>query len=984
VLLVPLVLVFAFLLGSFPARNSDLWRHLAAGNRLAEVGPFAAGAGPGWLFDLTCYGLYTALDGPGLVLVKALLVAGLALALLRLSWAGQGWWVAAGCAALALLAISTRLLVQPATVSYLLLALTLYCLWRREDASAERPPLLPAWPLLLLFVAWVNVDGWFILGLAVTALVWLGQALDGAGGGRFVLRRAFSLTLLAAVCLLNPAGPRAFAVPPELMWFGSPAGPSAPHHLGRVISPFDPAYLQTVGQTPAGLAYFPLLPLSLLSFIPGRSRRWERLLPWLALAVLSAVQARAVPFFAVAAGPALALNFQDLLAHRAARRREPATAARALALIAGVTLLVCAWPGWLQAPPFEPRRWAVEPPPSLQAAAEVVRRWHEEGRLRPETRGLHLSAETAHAFAWFCPEENGLLDPGLSAAVRGEPGAPEDWVERMRTLGVHHVILYDADRARLEATLARLLAAPARWPLLGVEGDVAVFGWRDPAGARENDRFRDWRLDTDRLAFRPAEEKKAPQEAPEQGPQARPWWSAFWQPAPPRPIDRDEATLHLLHAEALRRSALMRHGVAWGASQSAGLAGAAGGWTGPTLLLDALARVPLLLPPNPKPAEKGEPAPPGLDLMVMGMQQGFVWQRDDTPPALLYLAIRAARRAIAQDPHDARAHHVLGESYLLLLHGTAERAWSRRFPDLVRLRCAQASAALNRAVTLDPDLSQAHRSLAGLYQEMNCLDLALRHLRAYQTSMKKAGVPAGDALEHQLSRLGKLVSDHEDKHTVATAGARVFERASQALELGLAGKSRDLLLQSDVAAFGAPGMALELDLLLRTGETKKVLEWTAPEHKASLGAAAYYKMRIQALAAAGDYALADAECAELARATGPPEHIERPREMLALVVGRTILCEQPGIGALALVPRRVVGRLRMQQGLTSLTGWLMDEADARVLRGLLALEQGEVGRARSAFREAVALWGDPAAAASGAGLDFSGRVVAQACLRWLE
>src|SRR5262249_8109311 len=110
------VAALAFLLGSFPARNSDVWMPLAGGRQLAR-GPEFFSSVPHfaenpphatWLYDLTSYAIYSAVGGPGLVIVKALVVVGLALVLLRLSAAGASIWIASLCTVLALLAISLR------------------------------------------------------------------------------------------------------------------------------------------------------------------------------------------------------------------------------------------------------------------------------------------------------------------------------------------------------------------------------------------------------------------------------------------------------------------------------------------------------------------------------------------------------------------------------------------------------------------------------------------------------------------------------------------------------------------------------------------------------------------------------------------------------------------------------------------------------------------------------------------------------------
>ncbi len=1005
VLLVLLVAALAFLLASFPARNPDLWQHLAAGRRVAH-GAITSGADPAhgaradefWLFDLLCYGFYSAVGGTGLVLAKALLVVTTALVLFRLSRAGSGWILPAACTALALLAMSTRLLAQPATVSYLFLSLTLWALRERGGADADRPPSpLPPWPLACLFLIWANVDSGFLVGLGTVALVWLGEALDrpadAGASGRLptLLRRGCALGILAAVCLINPSHVNAF--------FGSPGAFPSP---GQAASPFQRPYFATLGLTPAGLAYFPLLALGAVSFLLNVRRwRWRRALPWLGLALLSASQSKAIPFFAVVAGPMLAWNLQTWAAGLPARRSRSASPPYVLAVVMGVLLVVCAWPGWLQAPPFEPRHWAVEPPPSLERGALAARRWHQENKLTADGRGLHLSPESAYAFAWFCPEDKAVQDEALAGVFRGEPGATAEWPGRMRAAGIDHLILYDPDRDRRFATLTRLLSDPDGWPLLYVEGDLAVFGWRDPDVVGSQERFRDCQLDFNQLAFRPATDKTAPRQGPAAEAEVRPWWEALWKPAPPwRPVDQDEATFHLMHAEALRRTAPLRHLQTWDAGESAAVVAAAGGWVGPAGAFDAGVRLTFLRPQVPTPTLPID-ALPVLDRLGLKAQQLYTVQHDDTPPALLYLAIRAARRAVAVNPLDAQAYLVLGESYLRLLRSTRERSWTERLPELAPLRRAQASAALNRALAIKPNFAQAHLVLSGLYRDMNYLDLTLSHLETYLKLVHEAGPPPGsDAAafreeearyQQELTRLTREVEDRMNSYAVGSEGMKVLDRAQLAVSKGLGAKARDMLLESDISAFGGPGMQLELELLLRTGRPREVWDWTggetASQSEAALGTSSYHWLRAQALAASGEYSRAEDECTAMAGALTSAEQDQGPlpiRDVMALMVGQVVLDNIPGGRIRGLPAPSDVRRTEFDRQIKALGRNLRQSADVTVLRGLFALEEGRVEDAEVAFRTALTLWRDEAAAATGAGLDFNGRPIAQACLEWLE
>ena len=104
-----------------------------------------------------------------------------------------------------------------------------------------------------------------------------------------------------------------------------------------------------------------------------------------------------VPFFAVAAGPVLAWNLQEYFARRpvSIRPRER-IALGVLTSILGLVVLACAWPGWLQAPPYEPRRLAVEVRPSLEAGAIALRAWRQQGNWRPISRPASVPRRGQH------------------------------------------------------------------------------------------------------------------------------------------------------------------------------------------------------------------------------------------------------------------------------------------------------------------------------------------------------------------------------------------------------------------------------------------------------------------------------------------------------------------------------------------------------------------------------------------------------------
>ncbi len=366
--LVIVVLAFAFLAASFAVRNSDFWMHLAGGRLLAEgryqfgVDPFAYTtrdvywANRAWLFDLLLFLLYQSLGGTVLVVLKALLIVVLAALMLSVRRPGSGLGVPAVCTLLAVLAMSPRLLLHSTCLSYVFLGLAFWLLWRSHAGpSTPRQDVKRYAPLLLLFVLWVNVDGWFLLGPLLAALFWLGDRLRPARSDGDGTRRTPAWLWLAglAVCLVNPHTWHAFTLPVDL----TPLPDELRHdpRFERLLA--SPWHLNFLYHPVAGLnlatsAYFALLALGLLSFLlNSRHLVGWRLLVWCSFAGLSAWLARAIPFFAVVAAPITVLNLQEAIS---TKDEVPSTKSRFVLgtsyfVLMGscLALLALAWIGWL-------------------------------------------------------------------------------------------------------------------------------------------------------------------------------------------------------------------------------------------------------------------------------------------------------------------------------------------------------------------------------------------------------------------------------------------------------------------------------------------------------------------------------------------------------------------------------------------------------------------------------------------------------------
>jgi tetratricopeptide (TPR) repeat protein len=1052
-----LVLILAFLTASSLARNSDVWFHLATGRLLVER-QFSIGTDPfayttegaywvchSWLADLAAFEIYTATGGTGLVVFKALLVAALAGLLLLVRRPGSSVWLPVVCTTLATVAMSPRLLLQPACTSYFFLGVTFWLLWRQNQAGSRMAE--PAAPssapiddrqakicrvlLLLTFAAWVNMDEWFLLGLVLAALFFLGERLEGQ-------RRTPNWLVPAglAACLVNPFTYHAFTLPSELSTVAWTSGlREDPRFQALFASPWSYAYPPTAGLHPAAVAYFALTVLGLVSFLIHRPalRDW-RLVVWLPFALLAAWQARAIPFFVVVAAPITALNWQDFLAGRPGMRKKKDGSRRQIRLslflipsyfllaLALVALSALTWLGWLTGASRDGRQvgWGLQPDPSLQRATEALHDWRRQGLLPVGQRVFAVSPEVAQYGAWFAPGEKFFFDHryqlfptaardyevvcrGLIPDLGPSDEREKDWRQVLLDNGVGVIIYSDREPQRLFAVLRRVAEDPEHWTLLDVAGQALVVGWIE---ARPPGVLAALAFDADRLAFGPPDERtrRALPPAPERGPEHLPpprdfRARAIRLPATPS-WESAAATLYLHYAddnEVAQRQRQLQSSLCGYAASLAGLPALPAAF--PPAAFQLVSAGNLLFPTGG--------APSFLVREQLGPFFAHLVQRS---PALPLLAVRAARQAASANSEDANAWLRLGQAYVLLRNATGEGSAYGLLPPLAHLRHVQIATALEQAVRLDPDLEVAHSELAYLYGERNYLDQSLEHRQEEVRLSRRAGPRPGESADELADRLefldkdtAKLVKLVEERRRIYASASRPLQgdrlaQAGLALRLGLVRQAVDeILLNSPADLLGSTGIKLELDLLLclgRADEVRAILDdevLRAKKHglhyhdllppRGSDGEPlyaipyhwpAYEWLHVLQTAAVGDYAEAGSEMRVIRS---------------GLKAGHQMLREQHRavenhlwqfVGGLLSGPRPFLPEATAEilgpylENRTALqTGeptLRAQQADLSVLEGLLALEQGDTPAARAAFVEARDLCTSPA----GAAIPFAG------------
>ncbi len=785
------VLAFAFLVASYAAANSDFFGQVAAGRLLAQ-GRYHFGTDPfacttegvywtnhAWLFDLVAYAVYDSFPGHGsddacvggviLVVAKALLVTLLAWLMIATGWRrGMSVWIPAACTALAILALSPRLLLNSTTLSYVYLGLTLFLLrqprWNppplpngpaKKNRAANAPvtvgyPFKAFWAIPAVCLLWVNTDSWFFLGPLTVALYLAGELIEQSQAANAAARadrpapgelRTLGWVLLASVlvCFINPHHYHAWILPDGLGLNAAAETLRAseverPYQFKTIFySPFEESYYSSsyVGKNVAGLAGLPLLLLSLVSFgLNFRGLRPWRVVVWLPFTVLSVFHARAIPFFAIVSAPIMALNFLDFAAglrsdefRKASGWNAWRVGGRALCVVLLIAAVVATFPGWLQAQPFDRRRVAfhVHVEPSWKATAAALNLWQEQGLLDENEHWFNSSPDVFNYMAYFCDKQRPFLDQRLHLYE----GVADDYATARKSLAA-------PPEAPSEKGPAKPPADPPWRDVFTRHGVRYVIFYNEPGvllGSRPQvfhplvnlvDHPEEWTplyADGDIFIFGwhdPTTKTPVPvawsvlglnYDREAFGPATKPV-EAVRPTEPPHVRAWYEALWEpeKPHSSAVNRA--LFHALYEDSRLSHWQLQENERWTGVNLAAGMAT---------------GVLARPVLSDQRSPVPQAHFGNLEPPPPGPTYLSVRELQVALADNPQDAWAYYNLGNAYYKLFweKGEFQRTSQLRFPHIALLRHTQIVAALHEALALDPEPEVAlsiHGLLADHYQ----------------------------------------------------------------------------------------------------------------------------------------------------------------------------------------------------------------------------------------------------------------------------
>lgn len=1064
VVLVAVLALLGFFLASFQINNSDFWLHLATGRYLSQnfgglyTDPFTFTAGNmlwvnnSWLFDLLIYGLYNLGGGPALVIARGAVIVVLVVILLQTAGQEKGLWISVVCVLIALVAMSPRLLFQPTLFSLLFLAATIFLVYRPPVESGEKKSFAHLWLLAPLFVLWVNIDVWFVLGPITLALALAGQGMqvflfsgnETEGNIQRQKLKMLGLVFLVGLgaCLVNPYFFRTYRLPAELAYLLNQAGvslpdaisgngstvatieqyePSLARNLSRSI--FSAAYAEDLRERRSltAIAHLLLVVMGLLSFVAllvagkGEERSfpvWSNLLIWLFFTFLSLLMIRLVPLFAVAAAPITALNWREAVQRLNLQSVMPGRLSSAwnivgrlatLAVLLGLLYLV--WPGWLRGVYGSGNSryrvdWSIDVNPGLKETADLLAKWHKEGKV---SHVFNAEPHMGCYLAWFSPGVKYFYDyryelitpkaTELGKILRsfwGEPKSKNEqlakyWQElqqvRDKTLkadDISYVVFSSPGKILRAKTASGPWRNPRQWQLACGNSQTMVFRWwPDPTKVTRAQK-ENAGINYEQLAFGISPKQARPTPAGVAFPEKVEFWKKYLFGMPSTPLELEKSDFYLgVHSHKM--SQMQQQGREFVKQLSnyylftfcdallataSDFASAPGNGAAHTAIHTLTSMLP-----------RPTPTPPvvslALPLLAVRNARAAVKKTPDQPTPYLILATALSRQWITEqsfcDPVRMNRNRALetlvkGIDDWVYWANTADQPLpSLRFD----LRRTNTTAAYYNLMFLNDDNPIVHWTLAQIYLRQNYCDIALHHMeRARDLLANKSTTLAvkkefRQHVEQFTKSLAGQVKERQNFFRLQVTTPNPVQKFHEAIykkfrirtkqgpsevPLGLAGEALKVAEQANWNKLSRPEKSAfvqqQLMLYLSLGRMKEVYD-LLEKHKTDglLPPEAADEAGLRLAAAMGDYQTFDT--------------IAQRREQQQLEGIRKGALPRWFDLPLSVWPHPARVAITFKHQLQMHDLLLQYVAEIRLARGLMALEAGDVAKAKAMFQKVI-------------------------------
>jgi hypothetical protein len=374
---------------------------------------------------------------------------------------------------------------------------------------------------------------------------------------------------------------------------------------------------------------------------------------------------------------------------------------------------------------------------------------------------------------------------------------------------------------------------------------------------------------------------------------------------------------------------------------------------------------------------------------------------DSGPPGAGLVMIRAARRAIAENPYDANAHQALYCAYQVqarLEEPLVARSRSAQRTPRSEIRDIQLVTALRNYLDLRPDDFQREFELAKVLYHLYMLDAGLKTHESALKSLDKFRARVTNRRDVELLRefekreldlykhMEREVKRRKADYDLRSARFKTDPMAKFRIAVDTAYETTDANNKVVVDNRGM-GLALEalkqlasvppesvnaqekaelyfgkFRLLIQQGLLAQAANELVPS---ALGDDLYFACGLWQGAAMGDYQVMDGAVAKMEQ--GLPV-------MQRAVHGSLILAS---MSSMALTPpqTRFVYEARLGEAAIGYIQTAGVAAMQRTLRGVIALEQGDTGAAEKHFEAALRLGGDYL---------FADRAIAERCLELIR